>query len=220
MKNYLKKLLFLLLTLLTIFACSDRNISEENENIANYIQAKNMYIQGDMDNALSIFLNIQENDPNFVNNSFMIGRIYFSKEDYENAETAFTNLLEINPYHIDSRKYLARIYFNQYKLSEAEEQINLSLEISSEDPDLILILADIKKRQEDFASAIEYYKKASVFETNFAVARVELAEIYRGVGLYDKTKIELERALNILDKDSIYYNPVSAILEGLINETE
>ncbi len=208
----------LLTILLASLSCSDRDISEES--LADYIQAKTMYIQGDIDNALSVFLNIHEKEPDFINNSFMIGKIYFSKEDYDNAENFITDVLEIIPYHIDSRKYLARIYFNQYKLTEAEEQINHALEISSEDPDLILMLADIKKRQEDFAGAIEYYKKVSIFETNFAVARIELAEIYRGVGMFDKTITELERALNILDIDSIYFNPVSAILEGLKNETE
>jgi tetratricopeptide (TPR) repeat protein len=204
--------------LLTAVSCEKPDVTEQV--LSRYIEAKNYYLKGNSDDALRVFLEIREKNPDFLNNTFMIGKIYFLQEDYENAEEAFSCILRSNSYHIDARKYLARILINQFRFDKAEEQISQAMEISSEDPDLIILLADIKKQSEDFASAIELYKKAAIYEIRFAFARIELAEIYRSAGLADKTKAELEKALNMLEKDSMYFKPVNNILEGLKNENQ
>ncbi|MBA7658732.1 hypothetical protein ES703_66691 [subsurface metagenome] len=205
-------IIFILVTALPL-SCSRTELSRDL--LQQYLRAKSSYIRGDVDEALEQFILIEQKVPHFSANSFMIGKIYFFKEDYRKAESTWSEALRYNTHHTDSAKWLSRLHLLEAQPDRAEDLITCALQNNSEDPELLILMGKIKWAQENFSQAIEFYKKAQLFEEKLAEARIDLAEIYRDFGLIDRTVPELERALQLLDQESPIYHSVHSILSGL-----
>ncbi len=212
----MNKTIFLFVTILVFVSCVKNDIAQEA--LEKYMQAKTFYLNGDTEQALEKFTKIQKEYPNFHNNNFMIGKIHFFNKDYDTAKEIWTAILTQNPYHIDSNKWLTRLLLFQNDPKKAETLIARALEISSEDPELLQLMAKAKQAQNKLSQAIEFYKKSLLFKDKLVESHLDLAEIYRRFGLSEKAKEELEKAISLLDKDSSLYNPIKAILTGLTNE--
>jgi tetratricopeptide (TPR) repeat protein len=202
-------LVIIILISISTHACVRQEISEAI--LSDYSEAKNLYIKGDLDTALQHFCAIKKKAPTFANNLFMIGKIYFFQKKYEEAEKTWTALMDRQPYHMDTVKWLARMYLQENKIEQAEPLVTRALAYNSDDPELLLLFAKVKANVKDYSTAIEFYKKALLFEERLVEAHIDLSDMYRSFGLTERACSELERALGLLDRKSALYDPIHAM---------
>jgi tetratricopeptide (TPR) repeat protein len=82
-------------------------------NISEAIKlGENLFTSGDLDNALIIFQNILESNPEQYEAMINIGTIYYLKEDISTAESYYLNSYSINNDYIDVLLNLTDVYIN------------------------------------------------------------------------------------------------------------
>jgi tetratricopeptide (TPR) repeat protein len=185
------------------------------QTLQDYSTARKYYSDQKFDEALTLLLENHRSAPGFCANSFLIGKIYFFNGDLAEAERYWQHTLSTNPYHLDTRKWLARLYLQQERIDEAQDVLVDGLAISSEDPELLLLMAKVKRRHQDLAGAIELYLKSQAFSERLSEAAIDLAEIYYSFGLTERAEEELKKALVLLGEDSSISSSLSATLEQL-----
>jgi len=188
--------------------------TEEN-TLQLYLAARKCYSEQRLDAALELLLENQKQAPDFIQNSFLLGKVYYFKNDYPQAENCWRHALKINPCYLDARKWLARLFLQQDRTEEAGSILADALEVSSEDPELLILMAKVKRKQEDLAGAIELYQKSQAFTERLSEASIDLAEIYCGFGLKDRAELELRKALFLLGEDSGISSSVATTLDLL-----
>jgi tetratricopeptide (TPR) repeat protein len=185
------------------------------QSLQRYRTARKYYAEQKLDDALTLLLENHRSAPEFCANSFLIGKIYYFNSDLAQAERYWRHTLTTNPHHLDTRKWLARLYLQQERIEEAQGVLNDGLAISSEDPELLILMAKVKRRHQDLAGAIELYLKSQAFSERLCEASIDLAEIYYSFGLTDRAEEELKKALVLLGESSSIYPSLSAALEQL-----
>jgi tetratricopeptide (TPR) repeat protein len=185
------------------------------QSLQRYRTARKYYSEQRLDDALTLLLENHRSAPEFCANSFLIGKIYYFRADPAKAERYWRHTLTVNPHHLDTRKWLARLYLQQERIEEAQGVLTEGLAISSEDPELLLLMAKVKRRHQDLAGAIELYRKSQAFGERLCEASIDLAEIYYSFGLADRAEEELKRALLLLGESSSISPSLSAALEQL-----
>jgi tetratricopeptide (TPR) repeat protein len=185
------------------------------QTLQRYHTARTFYSEQRLDEALPLLLENFGSAPSFCANSFLIGKIYYFKGDRSQAERYWSHTLTVNPHHLDTRKWLARLYLQQQRSREAQVVLIDALAVSSEDPELLLLLAKAKRGQQDLAGAIELYRKSQAFVERLSEASLDLAEIYYSFGLDDRAEEQLRKALALLGDNSSLYPSIAAALEQL-----
>jgi tetratricopeptide (TPR) repeat protein len=199
---------------LCICSCARQSTQPYTDaSLQRYAAARKYYSEQRLEPALSLLLENHEQAPGFTANSFLIGKIYYFKNEHGQAEAYWRHTLETNTYHLDTRKWLARLFLEQERLQEAEAVLLDALSVSSEDPELLILLAKAKRRQGDLAGAIELYQKSQAFGERLSEASIDLAEIYYGFGLPERARQELERALGVLGESSALSPSLAAVLD-------
>jgi tetratricopeptide (TPR) repeat protein len=204
--------------LVLLLGCSQTRQSTQptdEKTLRLYLTAKKHYSEQRLDAALDILLENHEQAPDFSPNSFLLGKIYYFKSDFPQAEYYWKYTMKINPCHLDTRKWLARLFLQQERAEEAGSILTDALSVSSEDPELLILMAKVKRKQEDLSGAIELYQKSQAFTERLSEASIGLAEIYYDFGLKDRAALELKKALALLGEDSSVYLSVAAILEQI-----
>ena len=185
------------------------------QSLQRYITARDLYCEQRLDEALRLLLENHRAAPRFSANSFLIGKICYFQNDHEQAERYWQQTLEFAPHHLDTGKWLARLYLQQGRIDEAQALVTDALSISSEDPELLILMAKVRRRQEDLPGAIELYLKSQSFSERLCEASIDLAEIYCAFGLRDRAREELQKALALLGGDSSLSASIVFALEQL-----
>jgi len=214
----MKRILPLIVLVLLSCSCSKQKISREI--LEEYVEAKTLYIKGNLDQALPKFKAINNKAPRFSSNSFMLGKLHFFNKNYKEAEEIWAETLKRNPDHLDTIKWLSRLYLIRDKAGKAESLVTGALGNSSEDPELLILMGKIKRAQSKLSAAIEFYIKAQAFEEKIAEAHIDLAEIYREFGLDQKAEQELEKAVYLLGEESSLSRSIGFVLETIKMERE
>ena len=183
------------------------------QTLHHYCTARKYYSEHRLEEALDLLLDNHRSAPEFSANSFLIGKIYYFTNDPARAEKYWLHTLKHNANHVDTRKWLARLLLQQSRIEEAERVLEPGLAISSEDPELLILMGKVKRRDQDLAGAIEMYLKSQAFAERLSEAWIDLAEIYNSFGLEDRAKAELEKALNLVGEQSSISPSLSAALE-------
>ena len=172
------------------------------QSLQRYRCAREYYSRDRLTEALDLLLQNHRIAPHFSANSFLIGKIYLFQGEYAQAEQYWNDTLRQNPHHLDTRKWLARMYLQQQRVSEAGTVLEEALRLSSEDPELLILMAKVKREQDDLAAAIELYQRAQAFCERLCEASLDLAEIYFAFGLIERAEDQLNRAAALLGADS------------------
>jgi len=185
------------------------------QSLHRYHSARKYYAEQRLEEALALLLENHRDTPEFCANSFLIGKIYYFSSDLTQAERFWRHTLKVNPHHLDTRKWLARLYLQQQRIDEAESVLAEAMAISSEDPELLMLMAKVKRWNQDLAGAIELYLQSQAFSERLSEASIDLAEIYYSFGLTDRAEEELKRALVLAGENSSISQSLSAALEQL-----
>jgi len=196
--------------------CARQSVPPYTEqSLKRYSTARKYYAEQRLDDALTLLLENHRAAPEFCANSFLIGKIYYFSSDFAQAERYWRHTLTVNPHHVDTCKWLARLYLQQGRIDEAQGVLTEGLAVSSEDPELLILMAKVKRRHQDLAGAIELYLKSQAFGERLSEASIDLAEIYYSFGLTDRAEEELQKALVLLGENSSLSPSLSAALKQL-----
>jgi tetratricopeptide (TPR) repeat protein len=183
-----------------------------------YLRAKDLYLAGYWDEALTLLREQGGRDEGFSAPQFLAGKILFLKKDHAGAEAAWRNLLVKNPHHGETRKWLARLRLLQGRAREAEDVVAPALSDDPEDVELLILVGKSRLLGGDTAGAVEYFTKAKACFERLAEAPLELADLYLRFGLRRRSIEELELAAAMLGKDSTLLRSVSGSIEFLKKE--
>jgi tetratricopeptide (TPR) repeat protein len=99
--------------------------------------------------ALKLFKEVQEKDPNNRNVDYMIGRLYFAARRWAEAATQFEKACEKRPDHFLSHYLLGKSYFEFSKAekqnfyAQAEKALRLAHELKPDRKDATTLLAEV-----------------------------------------------------------------------------
>jgi tetratricopeptide (TPR) repeat protein len=202
------------LCLQPICFCSGQSTPPYTEKtVERYKAARKYYSERNLSDSLRLVLENHQTAPGFTANSFLAGKIYYFENDHEQAERFWRHTLEVNAYHIDTRKWLARLLLQQGRTEEAGELLAEALSVSSEDAELLILMAKVERQRRNLAGAIELYEKAQGFAERLSEASIDLARIYYSFGLKDRAQEELQKARMFLGPDSFLSDSLESALE-------
>ena len=124
--KYLFPLIFSLLFLLSISACSTFKANQEKANL-HYSIGSSYYQNGSYPLALKEYLKAQEYDDQNSNIQNSLGLTYFMREKYDLSIKHFQKAIELDNKFTDARNNLARAYTEVSKYKEAQKELNIVL---------------------------------------------------------------------------------------------
>ncbi|TVQ39126.1 MAG: hypothetical protein EA384_07635 [Spirochaetaceae bacterium] len=148
-----------------------------------------------------------------LRSAYLLGRVLFFDNAAEAAQRVLQRALDRHPCHVDTRRFLARIQISLHDFESAEKNLLLLLSQTSEDPDVLMMLARVAAARGKTAAAIELYRRSILFTERLAEAHIELAHMYRAAGLGQRSDEELKLALRLLPADHPLRRPVMSLLQ-------
>ena len=90
---------------------------------------------GNMNNVVTIYMDILKQDPNNTIANYRIAYIYYTKKDYANALTYVGKVIKAYPFDFDSNLLAGKILFDQGKKPEAKKYFLKALEYNPQSED-------------------------------------------------------------------------------------
>ncbi len=141
------------------------------------------YLEHDLDHARELLEEVHRLDRAFLPAATLLGRVAYFQQDYARATELLSRVLEDEPHHMDAAKWLVRGYLQSGEVEAAEEVVRTMREVSSEDPELLLLLAQTSFAAGRVDRAIAATEQALAFRTALAEAALQLAIVYRSAGV-------------------------------------
>ena len=159
------------------------NTSGETVFLQRFGHAYRAYLEHDLEHARELLEELYALNPGFVPAATLLGRVSFFQQDGQRAIEVLESVLRREPNHIDAAKWLARGYLALDNLEAAERTIREAREVSSEDPELLLLLAQSALATGRFDRAVAATDQALAFRAALAEAALQIAIIYRSAGV-------------------------------------
>lgn len=202
--------------LLILSACSQtRSEQLTGDELAIYAQARTAFIQGDATLARTILAPLLASNDQNIQTSILAGRIDLVAGHMEPAIEHLEHALTLEPASSDAAWWLARALMLQNRYADARSVVVEALVTATDDPRLILTLADIEAQLGNTDRAIELYERALSFSEQLAPAAIRLGEFYRRAGLNERARDAYERALVLLPADSGLLRVIRDRMAGL-----
>jgi tetratricopeptide (TPR) repeat protein len=171
------------------------------------------YLSGDLEEARQAFLDVLDRDPDNAAAGTMLGRTFFFLGNMEKAEEVLHQVLSRDSGRIDASKWLIRTYLEQGQMDKASVVVAEARERSMDDPELVLLHAEIAREQGNIPHALQLYRQAGLFSIQLAHASVETAVLFETFGAWNSAREELERALSLVKPGSDLEQAIRAVLE-------
>jgi len=141
-------------------------------------RAREMGLEGKVDEAVKIIKGIITDDPDIIDAYFALGNIYFKHGNHNEAIAYFQESLERRPDDTFTVINIANAYRRMGKYEEAETFVLNHLEKGISDSQLYFILGGIKVLQKKDDEAIKYYHQCLSLNPSSASSHNALAAIY------------------------------------------
>ena len=133
---------------------------------------------------------------------FQAGKIFPGRKRPDLAVQYLRKAVSLKPaeerYHFE----LGMQYFHDKKSKEAIGELEAALKINPANSDALFYLGKVYKSAKDYTGAIPFLEKASRDQENKLRALVELGGCYMSLKIFDKAIAELDRAVNVITKES------------------
>jgi arylsulfatase A-like enzyme/predicted Zn-dependent protease len=141
-------------------------------------RAKEMGLEGNVEEATQMIKDIITDDPDIIDAYFTLGNIYFKNGKYEEAIANFREALDRKPDDTFAVINIANALRRMERYEEAEEFIIENLEKGLSDSQFFFILAGMKVIQEKPDEAIKYYKECLSLNASSSSSHGALAMLY------------------------------------------
>jgi tetratricopeptide (TPR) repeat protein len=140
--------------------------------------AREMGLDGKVEEATKIIKAIIAEDPDIMDAYFALGNIYFKNGNYEEAIRYFRESLDRKPDDSLAIINIANAYRRWGKLEEAEKILLASLAKGLSDSQFYFILGGMKVSEKKESEAIPYFEKCISLNSDSAASHNALATIY------------------------------------------
>ncbi len=144
------------------------------EAVAVVDEAKALVEQGKYDEAISLYKDYIEKNPEITQVHNLIGEIYEKKEDYKSAVAEYEIVLAENPEETNALFLAGRMYIKLFEYEKAEEYFLRLAELTPEDSDVMYTLGELMLDKGESEGAIEFYTNAVTLRPDFADAHMKL----------------------------------------------
>ncbi len=202
-------------TIAVILLVSNPEIKEEH--LAAYLVAKKAYSTGDLNRAIILATELSRQSPLLYQGQLLLGKSLYLTDQYIEADIVLSRLIKKHPAYLEAGLWKARTEIQLNQIDAANSRIEFLLSYNSDDPRLLCLMGGIKEQKGELGQAIDFYKRASLYEEELAKNRLSLGKLYSRMGVYDKSYIEMNQAKELLESDSPLYKPLNTIIEEIEN---
>jgi len=160
------------------------------------------------DEALKEYILLIRKHPENPEYYFQAGKLFFARHRSNLADQYLRKAVILNPNEDRYHFQLGLFYYLTKRIKEAAVEFETVLKLNPSDGESLLYMGKIHKGSKDYAGAITYLEKAARDHEYKLRALVELGGCYMSLKMLVKAIVELERAVNIIQKeaepDSLY----------------
>jgi len=158
--------------------------------------------------ALKEYVMLIKQHPENAEYYFQAGKLFSSRNRTDLADQYFRKAVSLDPNELRYRTELGMFYYLSKRIKEASTEFEAVLKLNPSDGEALLYMGKILKDSKDYAGAIPYLEKAARDQDYKLRSLVELGGCYMSLKMLNKAIMELERAVNIIQKeaepDSLY----------------
>ena len=133
---------------------------------------------------------------------FLAGKLFSQRSRPDLAEQYLGKAASLNPREERYRFELGMHYYLCKKVKEASGEFEAVLKLNPANGHALLYQGKVFKDAKDYSSAVPYLEKAGRDQEYKLRALVELGGCYMSLKMLDKAIVELERAVNVIKKES------------------
>ena len=179
-----------------------------------FFRAAAAYDSGEYQTAVRLTEALSKGNRNFHQARLLRAKAEFFSGEYEKSGMLLRKLTDDFALYTEARIWLTRSLLHQGRTEAAKEEAEELLRWSDEDPRILGLLARTALAEQDYREAIEFHKRAALFEEDLAINRIELAGLYLRLSNREEAERNLRRSLSLLPGDSPLRPGVVSILEN------
>jgi tetratricopeptide (TPR) repeat protein len=149
------------------------------------------------DEALSVFEEILEKDPNSKPAHLGIGKICMKQKDYEGALSHFQTVKRIDPTMAKAALAVGNVYYKQNEMDSAIAAFEDAVKIDPSAPSGYLGIGRALLKQKKYPQAKEQVQKALLFNPQLTSGRLLMSQIHQEQGNTEAAIGEIESALKM-----------------------
>ncbi len=149
--------------------------------------------------ALEVYNEIVNKNPDAYIIFLNIGNCYFQMEDYDKAEESYKKVLEKDSQNVDAIIAIGNCYINRGKKEEALKWYGKIEFEKINDPIVLYNIGNSFYENSQYNEALKYYKRALELRNDFLDAKYQLGLTYISLGNFEEALQEFE---NYLKQDS------------------
>ena len=192
----------------------------QEETVREYLEAKQFYRDGKLNEAETILRKLSGNIPAFYQGRFLLAKALFYQNKAAEAESVMRALLKEEPLYREAELLYIRLLINQNNLAGAEERTDKLLSYDTTDPRLLYLKALIAQNRENTSASLQYLRQAVLFEEEFVRVYLDLGRIYYIYNREKEALTILEKAVGLLSPESFLYTPVRELLLKIEGEND
>jgi tetratricopeptide (TPR) repeat protein len=201
------------LPLFLLLACTPRQPSPET--VALYLSARDSYAAGSLAQAEKQLAAILEQDGEFAQARFLLGKVCFFQGRNADAERAFASLVRGRRVHNEAGIWLVRVMMQEGRIAEAVGRIEKLLASDSSDPRLLFLRGSLALEQEDLKTALDFFGQAAQYGDELARAHLELARLFYQFDLPARALRELAACRALAGEGSPVREAAGKLLDAL-----
>lgn len=193
-----------------------RKLANPKEKIDVFNQlskAKEMGLQGKVEQAVKIIKDILTDDPDIIDAYFILGNIYLKQGNNEEAIKYFEESLERKPDDTFAVINIANAYRRMGEYEKAETFVLDQLQMGISDSQFYFILGGIKILQKKDDEAIKYYEQCLSLNPSSSSSHNALAAIYLNKNDLLNAEKHINSVLNLNPKLSNAHYHLAQLLE-------
>lgn len=202
---------------LCIFSCTTARDAEQL-----FSQCLAHYEKRELEKAASCFEKARAHNDFKTRSILMLARVHYFENKFADARALLEDIIDDEPSHAGARYWLARALAldpdkkaSEERDKKAIEHLKKALEIDPHHIRARSLLALLYEKHNMHREALYEYLAALEEEETLVAARANLSILYRRLGLAERARSELERAIAISKAASIPSKSIIAIKEQL-----
>jgi len=152
-------------------------------------------------------------DRNFYQASFLEGKILFFSGEMEQAQKIFSKLSSRYPAFIEAKIWNIRCLIIKGDLETAKKLLDKELSYNQTDWRIYSLYSLVAQKENNYEERLAMNRKAESMLTDSAGVYIDMAIIWRTIGLKDRAQIYLKKAQIVSDS-----NISISELEGALNQ--
>jgi len=166
----------------------------QNPGEANFYLGEIAYSKGDFNKAKSYYEAGMAASPEYVLNQVGLGKILL-KSDTKAAENLFSQALKKNKKDVEVLVAVAEAYYKNGMTKKMDERMEDATKANKQSPLIYTFRGDMLKDANDIGGASGEYEQAVMFDPNYVVANIKLAQLYTSIN----ASIAVERLNKVLE---------------------